>query len=242
MKSGTSLLRKLISLSPSVFGGLETHWFRPEFRVQESLRKLATFFDINLDIVHQIARDTASDEAFLDRLMAHCSRAEGKRRWVEKTPDNILHAKRIWAFWPNATLIRLRRDPRDVFASWKVNKGTPVESFLQNAEKERLAAAQLAQDPRFFEVPYEDLVQDPQGTLNDVFALFSEPEVPDVAEFRGDDQDAKRILTATGKSSATAEALKEPVFNSSVGRWAEVLTSEEARLIERRLDVQTSCC
>ena len=55
MKSGTSLFRKLLSLHPNIFAGLETHWFKPEFtegwQDSSSQRQkwLRGFYDVSLE-------------------------------------------------------------------------------------------------------------------------------------------------------------------------------------------------
>ena len=49
--------------------------------------------------------------------MDELARKEGKPRWAEKTPGNIAHIDRIWKAWPDAQIVHIIRDPRDIFAS-----------------------------------------------------------------------------------------------------------------------------
>ncbi len=90
--------------------------------------------------------------------------------WLEDTPYNVCHAQRLLALWPNAHIIHMARDPRDVVASYR--------TFAwggQNAERiaHRLAAVynrwdeQKQQLPKkqVTEVSLEALSADPQTTI-----------------------------------------------------------------------------
>jgi len=42
---------------------------------------------------------------------------QGKPRWAEKTPNNILFIDTLFALFPAAQFIHMIRDPRDAFCS-----------------------------------------------------------------------------------------------------------------------------
>ena len=137
MKSGTSLLRKLLSRHPEIYGGLETHWFSEDFasgfRDGSSKRQrwLIEFFDFKEADVSGLRAVTADSDDFFDRFMGLAAQRHGCSRWVEKTPDNILHAGRVYARWPDALLVCMVRDPRDIYASWKRNQKLSLAVFLE---------------------------------------------------------------------------------------------------------------
>jgi hypothetical protein len=241
MKSGTSLLRKLVARHRNVFGGLETHWFTPDmldhWRDSSTQRQvwLRKFFDISDTEFAEIKAASKSGLDWFDRFMAVCTARAGKSRWVEKTPDNILHLDLIREGWPDAQVIHVVRDYRDVYASWKRNQTGSLEDFLAKTGSILAAIGDLAgtRNSTYLEVSYERLVVELPKTLRDVFDFLREPWADHLAAYDGDDSDHQRVLEVTGKASPTAMSLARPVFCSSVGQWREVLNSEESQSIQR---------
>lgn len=141
MKSGTTLVRKLIAGHPNIFGGLETHWFSQEFETNwsnpQSKRSqwLAKFYDITLKEYTDLSRTCDSHYTFINAFLLYCAGKVNKHRFVEKTPDNIIHLEEIWRFWPQAKVIHLVREPLDVFASWKKHEKGSLGDFLEKANK-----------------------------------------------------------------------------------------------------------
>lgn len=243
MKSGTSLLRKLLSRHPAIFGGLETHWFDESFRTawQERGGKkweiLQTFFSVDSSELDELAERADGPEAFLTVMMEHCAERDGKVRWVEKTPDNILHIERIWEHWPEAKVLHVVRDHRDVYASWKARKGKNLDDFLPAVRGvlDRASDVLWTESDRYLEVRYEQLVSETDAVLERVCTFLGEPYPAALADYEGDDTDYQRVLEATGKISATTESLRKPVFTSSVGQWKELIEPSERETIEREL-------
>jgi hypothetical protein len=240
-KSGTSLLRKLVAQHPNVFGGLETHWFTPEmvdhWRNSSSDRQiwLRQFFDVSETEFAEIK--DASDSAFdwFTRFMEFCAARSGKNRWVEKTPDNILHLDLIRAQWPDAQVLHVVRDYRDIYASWMRNDVGSLEEFVTKVRSvlESLGDQVGTRSSIYLEVPYENLVNEPRKTLPDVFQFLGETWDEELAEYEGDETDYRRVLEVTGKKSSTAVSLARPIFNSSVGSWKDVLPRAESQVIEK---------
>ncbi|MGA8493244.1 MAG: sulfotransferase [Terriglobales bacterium] len=118
---------------------------------------------------------SASD--FLRIVMEDIARKQGVERWIDSTPTNIPHLLRIKKDFPDARIIHIIRDGRDVALSldkrgwsrplpwdrarrllaaglyweWIVRKGRKFGSLLQ---------------PDYMEVRYEDLVRGPSQTLD----------------------------------------------------------------------------
>lgn len=243
MKSGTSLLRKLLSRHPNIFGGLETHWFGPEiytcWQDSTSTRQvwLREFFDVSADEFEAIKRDANSGVDFFTRFMWFCTRRAGKQRWIEKTPDNILHLKLIWEHWPEAKAIHVIRDYRDTYASWKYHKKRSLPEFFNSVHSVMEAAGNLAgkQTASYLEVRYEDLVTDTARVLKKVLGFVDEPWVEGLDQYEGDATDFEKVSRVTGKESPTTIALSRPIFTSSVGQWRSMLTDEEVTMIKQEL-------
>ena len=240
MKSGTSLLRKLVSEHPNIFGGLETFWFSEEFTSQwqdaDSKRQkwLREFYEVSLEDYLKIQASASSPSDFLNQFLHYCTHKEGKQRWVEKTPDNILHLDKIWAHWPEAKIIHVLRDPRDVYASWKRNKKRSLEFFLSQLKEiaTKVPPEKDHNKNNYLEIRYEKLTKDTEKCLEEVFEFLQEPIIASIAEYQGDNAaDFDKLLQVTGKESATAVSLSKPIFSSSIGQWKEILDQNEVQAI-----------
>ena len=243
MKSGTSLLRVLLGKHPNIFASYETHWFdlhlhqnggsEPAPR-EKWLREL---YDVPECDFEQLKLDATSAEDFLDRFMTYCTRRAGKRRWVEKTPDNIRHLSRIWDFWPDAKVIHVRRDLRDIFASWKKNKKGTLAQFLQIAKTTYQEIGELlgTETRRYREVSYECLVRQTRSAMQAVLDFVGEAWAPGMDRNDTANFEYERVKAVVGVHSATAISLKKPIFTDSVGQWRKMLTQTEAAQIETQL-------
>lgn len=243
MKSGTTLLRKLLAGHSRLFGGLETHWFSEEFRTgfknggSRRQRWLLEFFDVEEPEVMAFRQDSHTSDEFFGHFMRYCTRRAGKRRWIEKTPDNVFHARRIFQQWPDSVLICLRRDPRDVYASWFKNRKLDLDTFLRQLQRLSATVEQLSRKKpgQFFTVSYESLVNAPERTLRAVCHRIGEPYESGLHDFAGDDADSRKLKEVTGKVSPTAEALAKPIFTSSIGQWRSILPTVDAERIEQAI-------
>lgn len=246
MQSGTSLLRKLLGSHPALFAGLETHWFSNEFQSQwrdpeaRRMRWTREFFEVDYASWEALVDQSVDATDFLGHLMMWCAQREGKRRWVEKTPDNILYARQIWARWPDSPLLYSVRDPRDCYASWKINKQLPIEAFLEKwkAHRDALQKLDTRDAAKVLEVRYEAVVRKPHDEMARVCDFIGEKFFPAMATYRGDASDHKKVLKIAGIHSTTAESLSRPIFDSSIGRFERDLTSEEVDRIENWMATQ----
>lgn len=240
MRSGTSLLRKILGKHPAIFAGLETHWFSEEFQSSwddpsaRRMRWTRELFDIDEHEWQELVSSAIDANDFLARMMAHCAKRAGKSRWAEKTPDNIVHVKTIWNRWPASPILHMRRDPRDCFASWKLQKGASFEAFEAQWRAHERVLAQLTTDEgaKILQLEYEDLIENTASTLERVCIFIDEPFTHEMVRYEGDSTDLERVLRVTGKHSTTAEALARPIFSSSIGRWKRDLSAEEVSRIE----------
>jgi hypothetical protein len=246
-KSGTTLLRSMLAQHSAIVSGLETYWFdltrgdtSPD-ATERALARLATYFDLDPATVRGFSDGSRSAEAFLDRLMTHIASRAAKRRWAEKTPGNIAVVDRIWAFWPQAQVVHIVRDPRDVYASSiEANKWQDPRVFAEQWTStigegaQRVAALAPSRDV-YHVVRYEDLVEDPERTMRRVVDFLGERWEPQVASFGGQSEDFDKVLQATGKASTTLERLKQPLTGERRGIWRQVLSDAQVRALREAI-------
>lgn len=244
-KSGTSLLRALLGQHPNIASGLESYWFDIDWadhnsvNWQRRIQTLAQLYEFPEADVLALATASHNVSAFLTDFMSQVAAREGKARWAEKTPGNIIHAERLFELWPNARLIHIIRDPRDIYASLvEAQKWSSPEEFgsrwcamIGAAENFK---ANHPSDPRFLEIRYEALTLNPVETMRDVIAFIGEPWDDAVAQFAGQADDYDRVLAVTGKASTTLERLKQPLSRDRVHLWPRVLNNEQLDAIHAR--------
>ena len=101
------------------------------------------------------------------RFYAEWADLKGNLRWGGKTPDYAMHAPELFELFPDAKLIHIIRDGRDVALSlFNLNWGPKSALFAARHWQERVRAAiafgrKLA--PRsYMELRYENLLQQPE--------------------------------------------------------------------------------
>jgi len=176
------------------------------------------------DIKAKVLSECKGASDFLRIVMDEVARKQGVDRWIDSTPTNIPHLLRIKKDFPDALIVHIIRDGRDVALSldkrgwsrplpwdrgkgllaaglyweWIVRKGQELGSMLQ---------------PDYLEVRYERLVCEPAETLQRL------------AVFLQHDLDYARIQQASIGSVRTPltsfqEDLEQGRF-APVGRWKD---------------------
>jgi len=186
-------------------------------------------------VERSILEDCRNAGDFLRIVMDEVARKQGARRWAGNAPEEILHLREIKRTIPNALIIHMIRDGRDVSLSlskkryirpfpWK-ERETPEGAALYwqwIAGKGRAASKWLG--PDYKEVRFEELISDPRAVL------------PSLSEFLGQDLDYDTIQrNAVGAVARPNTSFKgsnnDDQFNP-VGRWKKQLTAEQLTRIE----------
>jgi hypothetical protein len=149
------------------------------------------------------------DLAGLELLLAHSDIPATARRWVEKTPRNATCFAVIHHYLPDAALIHLVRDGRDVATSCHPNH--PQHYWDSPAQWVDEVSAGLAY-PGALLVHYEHLVSDYRATVGAVLDHIGEDWHPNL-----DDYPRHATVTASGNWHGGAAV---PVHTAGVGRWA----------------------
>jgi len=202
-RSGTTLLRAMLNRHPRLALCDETfffYWVAQRRRVFGDLadsarraRAVDRFLEtrrigrLGLDLEAlraHLHREATSYPRFLRELIAFYARAQGKPRGGEKTPQHAQVAATLLDWYPDATLIHLVRDPRDVVASLRRmpwGSGSPCADAA--LWRDCVAGAEACErDPRFLLVRYETLIERPGAELARVCAALGEEFAPAMLE------------------------------------------------------------
>ena len=190
-------------------------------------------------IAPRIMEECQNGGDFLRIYMELIAQQQGVERWADCTPEHILYLDQIHQTIPDALVIHVIRDGRDVALSTEKQKW--IRTFSWDKGGELLAAGMFWEwmvfhgrragqklGPNYKEVRYEDLVLRPQETLTEL------------SSFVGQDLDYDQILKSgigsvskpnTSFASGGNSASKEVEFNP-VGRWKQALSEQAATELE----------
>jgi len=251
-RSGTTLLYHMV-LSAGGFAVLrsETHFFNlfePGFgdlRIARNKENLMhAWFATRMFRISQLKADEVRAKVMaecqnggdlLRMFMGEIARKQGVERWAECTPDHLLYIERIKQTIPDALIIHVIRDGRDVALSldkqrWIRPLPGDGERHLEVAalywewavHRGRQAGRKLGGD--YCEVSFEQLVRNPS------------PVLAEVSEFIQQDLNYDRIQKAAIGSiaqpnSSFQNGSQAGEFNP-IGRWKEALSPEQIRTME----------
>ena len=238
-KSGTSLLRAMLGLHPDVFSGLETYWFDliwnnlESQKTRDRLNWIKDFYSTDDDVFRLIIESSNSSESFLDQFMTYHATLHGKTRWLEKTPGNICYSERIFSHWPDAKIIHIIRDPRDIFSSLKIaKKWDTIEDFFDRwayifHETKKIHNSYKYNSSSYKEIRYEDLILKTKSTLTDICDYIEVDFKDSLSEFSGQSTDFEIVKKVTGKQSTTLSSLSKPIGNEKIGIWRNILNDRD---------------
>jgi hypothetical protein len=186
-------------------------------------------------IENKILSDCRNAGDFLRIFMDETARQQNAVRWAGNAPEEMLHLALIKRTIPEALVIHVIRDGRDVAVSlsqkhyirpfpWK-ERETPEGCALYWEWMVRRGRA-LGQNlgPDYTEVRFEQLVTEPRGVLGHL-SSFLEHEL-DYDRIR------RTALGSVGKPNTSFRKEASGEFNP-VGRWKKQLTESQLTQIER---------
>ncbi len=231
-RSGTTLLREMLNRHSRIFCGPETSFFGLPF----DPANIAVMWGIDLhglrDEVKQHENLVSFAQWFFDQQAAQAQKA----RWADKTPNNIRAIGQILTQFPNSKFVHLIRDGRDVVCSLrnhpkekivngkvlpnKVNR--PISECTYRWLSDTSAGLVYRDHPRYMELKYEQLVEDPETSLRELCGFIDEAFEKQMlhASVAGvDELSAGRFVNNPNSG--------EQVHSSRIGRWQTELSSSE---------------
>ena len=234
-RSGTTLTEQILGSHSQVHGAGElgqigeqiTRMEAWEWKLGSGLR----YPDCLWDLSETECRGYA--ERLLETLQAYDTKA---LRVVDKLPHNFEHIGLIKLLFPNARILHVRRDPRDIaISNFFTNYGAKFGGMgfaydwqwigEQLIDHDRLLAHWHRLFPgQILEVPYEQLVADPETWARRLIEHLGLEWEPGVMEFQNLERSVK---------TASVWQVRQPVYRSSTERWkryGEALAPLEAVL------------
>lgn len=206
MRSGTTLCEQVLSAHPAIYGaGERNHAAR-------------------LLVPHTLegrAFDTAAAEAFARAYRAELPEMPaGTTHFTDKMPANYRLLGYLLTAFPEARIVHLRRDPRDVALSiWRSHFPAPALAFtadqaamaeVTNLYRRYMAHWHAVFPGRILDLPYAELVADIEGWSRRLAEVAGVDWVPEMA--------APERNTGVVRT-ASVNQVREGVHTRSVGGW-----------------------
>lgn len=200
--------------------------------------------DLNLDeeTLQRFARSRSAEQTHIQIYRDFCdlvARANSSTRWVEGTPSHVFFADVIGQAIPDARIVEVVRDARDVLASKKTMAKTADQNPKYDRQGRQIRNLAFSFDPvldavswkaairagtkgqqqlagRWHRIRYEDLVTD------------SWPVVESLCAFLGltPDRDMLRV-SGRGGAEWSKHRNSEGIRQDSMGRWRKILDPRE---------------
>jgi hypothetical protein len=256
-RSGTTLLRRIGDAHPELAIIRELHWLplwwkrrvgitSDGFVTKELVTRLVgdrrfRQLEVPAERVAELVREGRPKHytRFVTELFDLHGEAKGKRLVGEKTPRYVRHVRALHSLWPQAKIVHLIRDGRDVCLSlldwskaerdvgrlptWDEDRVTTAALYWEwNVRLGREAGVSLRPD-LYYELRYESLVADPEA------------ECAGLCRFLGIRYDDAMLRFHEGRAKAelglSAKKARLPV-TAGLRRWHEQMTPDDARRFE----------
>ncbi|TVR79950.1 MAG: sulfotransferase [Saprospirales bacterium] len=190
--TGSSLFKNLLNNHPDIFGGIETslfakkslynNWNLNKWRItHRSWRGLPNHswhyyrgvdllhseFGHNLGEIKKMIQKSKSFPDFSARFFSRALKENQASIWIEKTPSNAACFSHFLNAFPDGKVIHMTRNPYDTLSSL-LSRGFDLWYALGIYLLNTSAALTHENNPAYFRVKYEDLVQDTESTLRNV--------------------------------------------------------------------------
>jgi hypothetical protein len=180
-RSGTTLLRLILDSHPSISAGPESRFLWGLQAIEERNWPTLATFGLTLDEWHAKVRSLfeAPHRAYAEH--------QGKVRWADKSPDYALMLDYIDTLYPDAQIVHIVRNPRDVIDAWRRFYGLKSVHRAAQAWVRYVGAAHTFAETmgpgKVMELRYEDLAREPESTLRALLTWLGEPWSDDVLAF-----------------------------------------------------------
>lgn len=253
-RSGTTMLQYRLRNHPRIsFPTGESHFFIPLYRDQAKYGDLSQLANIRTVLqamykqsqdfletdlqgmkfdIDTLARELHADgrhsmPAIISGLFEKNAQGEGKVRWGDKTPYYVMHLPILLEWFPNAQIVHLIRDGRDVTLSlfgrqhdfYVYNAYFAAEYWESYVEKGRALGRQLTSS-QYLELRYEDLLDQPDSTMKTLCDFLGEEYSVELFDVEAVDDPGKTPL------------VHQPLQADNAGKWRSKMTSAQIRAFE----------
>lgn len=249
-RSGTTLLQSLLDAHPNIaippeaqiyyrFGETFPHYgdltdernrrrFIRDLLQDAYIRKWKMDFSVE-DLERAASEFTCA--GIIEALYQRYKEAKGAERWGDKAPEHIRHLSMIRDDFPEASLIHLVRDGRDVAEAYRRMIYGPVSPLglgkrWRNEVMHWRTYQQQEGTDNMMEVTYENLVRRPEDVLEELLAFIGEPFVDTTSGYSDSE-----VSGLVGDEPWHA-SLRQGITTEKVGIYRRRLSGRDIELFE----------
>ena len=258
-RSGTSLLQSLLNQHPKVFAGPENYFvrfFHPNWKNKTKFNgqdiKLINQYNLAFNQLQlPIGFETKSfEDMYANNFYSFCTEnyfqynnsATNSKEIsliIDKNPINSTYIKEILSFNPSAKFIFMMRDYRANFLSRKESVHLSSSNISYNALRWRYFTKKILKEQekrpnQFHIIKYEDLVQQPQSTFNEIIR-FLNMEPCELSKEMTQEQKAYEKAVSEIKQERIEKKysdLAQGIFTHRMEQWKTKLTQEEIEIAD----------
>lgn len=248
-RSGSTLLMRILNATSAIYSRPEPHlfpalahlgfWDRVDQAPYDQIQAQDGTRDFVTDLPGGEADYYDACRAYMDVLYGRMlsTAAGGEQYFLDKTPANALVLPFMERVYPDAKFIVLTRHPAAIFASYAnsffdgdfesavnfnpiISRYVPaIADFLRNASAPHL------------HVRYEDLVSDPEGTLERISTFLDIPFEPEAVNYK------KKDVAGKGLGDPVGVAQHNRPVTASIHKWAAEFAADERKgeIVARQL-------
>lgn len=157
---------------------------------------------------------------------------EGKPRWGEQTGLIERYADIVLNAYPKGRMIHMLRDPRDRYVEslkmWPKGKGRAGGASARWLYTTALAKRNLRKYPEQYKVVrFEDLVREPEATLQDICEFIGEQYTPQMLTMSGATEHRAKLMRASGNDNNAS-----PLTQSHIGLYHLLISKSELAFMQ----------
>lgn len=201
--------------------------FISDFRQLKHVRNWFPKNISNSEIIAQV-RIPGEVSQILNVLFTSYAKTRGKHRWGDKTPRNLQHIEEIMSLFPQARIIVIIRDCRDVVLSQKqvifggLSSYGSAKRWKVDAQFARRALSRYPE--KIMLVRYEDFVANPENVLHRIISFVGEPWDPAILQ--------RYLMHEDDVPHTKSELFREPIQGRNIGKWKRVMREKDVKICE----------
>ncbi len=220
-RSGTTMLRLILDSHSRISCGPETRFLEDMERIVGSdWKRLSQYGFAQEEWLRRIA-------VFFGGIQSDYAAARGKQRWADKSPRYAMKLDFILRVFPDAQIVHVIRDGRDVAVSHRKRFGywSCVKSSVKWPRYIAQARAGGVTLPahQYHELRYEALVTDQEATLRELMDFLGEAWEPEMLDFESHAHDVPARYHAQATSRRAGGGTDAAVYASRVGTYRKEL-------------------
>lgn len=175
--------------------------------------------------LHSGGRQTVQD--LIAGLFEKNAQGEGKVRWGDKTPYYVLHIPTLLEWFPDAQIVHLIRDGRDVALSlfgrqhdFGVYNVYHAAKYWQHYVERGHELGSTLDPHQYYELRYEDLLAEPENSMQKLCAFLGEEYSSTLFDVRPVENPGKTPL------------VHQPIKAENAGKWRQKMSTWQIRIFE----------